>query len=102
MEQMVLMTSKYPEQTCVIQFDKLVEDLEAELRKLVKFINYSVSEASISCVVQKDGEMKGYRRATTKGPVPYTAKQLDQIKKGISEFAPQFEKLGLSYNTWAW
>ena len=51
-----------------MQFDKLMEDFELELRKLAAFLKLPVAEEDMQCVTRN--RMETYKRSKSRGPSP--------------------------------
>ena len=87
----------------VLQYDKLVNDFEEELLKLVQFLNFPISEDAIQCVIAANGKMKLFRRPKNQSEhSPYTLEQEKAIKKKIDALKDVWEAHGVSYHEWTW
>ena len=87
----------------VLQYEKLVNDFEDELLKLVRFLNFPISEDAIQCVIAANAKMKLFQRQKSRSEYsPYTSEQEKAIKRKIDALNDVWEAHGVSYHEWTW
>ena len=87
----------------VLQYDKLVNDFEKELMKLVQFLNFPISEEAIQCVIAANAKMKLFQRQKSRSEnSPYTSEQEKAIKTKIDALKDVWEAHSVSYHEWTW
>ena len=87
----------------VLQYDKLVSEFEEEVRKLVSFLNFPISEESIDCVVRANANMTLFRRNRKQvEKSPFSEEQEEAIYKTIYSLEDVWNMYKVDYKKWKW
>lgn len=86
--------------TLVVSYDQMVDDIEPELRKIARFLNFPLKEDRIQCVVGHT--MDAHRRNRKRTDNPYTEKQQQIIQYAILSLKDVWEKHSIRYQDWQW
>lgn len=79
----------------LVQYEKLVADTRQELKKLLKFLKFPVSEKILDCVLEaSDGYFKRTKHLNFD---PYSQENVETGQRIIRQAAPLLEKYGISY-----
>ena len=96
-----LLNSTLP--SLVISYDNLISDFEQEIRKLVSFIDFPVSEEAIKCVVENKEKLTSFkRRQDSGGANPYSQQQVSSIRDVVWQYKALWKKHDIKYKEWTW
>ena len=87
----------------ILSYDNLISDFEREIRKLVSFIDFPVSEEVIKCVVGNREKLTSFkRRQNKKGANPYSQQQASSIRDVVRQYTALWKKHNINYKEWTW
>jgi hypothetical protein len=78
-------------------------NFEQEIRGLLSFINFPVSEETINCVVKNGEKMATFKRQryAMQGS-PYSTQQKSMIDAVIQHYVSLWRKHKVNYKLWKW
>lgn len=87
----------------VVSYDSLLVNFEQEIRGLLSFINFPVSEETINCVVKNGEKMATFKRQryAMQGS-PYSTQQKSMIDAVIQHYVSLWRKHKVNYKLWKW
>ncbi len=81
----------------IVQYESLISDLRGELRKILHFLGYQVSNATMNCVMANSHGK--FKRTDHLNFNPFTAENHAMVNRIITQAAPLLAKYGIKYNT---
>ena len=81
----------------IVQYENLLADLRGEMIKILKFLDFEVSEQILDCVVRNSAGR--FKRSHHLNFNPYTQENKEAVNRYIRQAAPILARHGITYNT---
>jgi hypothetical protein len=79
----------------VVQYEKLKSDTEAELKKVLAFLNIDVSDERMKCVLSNDQGM--FKRGGHLNFNPFSETNTEALNRHMSQALPLLARYNISY-----
>lgn len=81
----------------LVQYEKLKTNLEEELRKILKFLDFNVSEEGLRCAIEnREGLFKRSRHLNFD---PFSKENRDSLSRHISPAIPLLARYNITYRS---
>ena len=80
----------------MVKYEELKSNTEEELRKILKFLNFSISREKMECVLRNSNGM--FKRAYHLNFNPYSKENCETLNRHMSQTVSLLSKYNISYN----
>ena len=86
----------------LVEYESLKSNLEGELREILHFLNMTVDEKKLDCLLHYQNATTAYKRKNEVNKLPYNTLQISILRNWINQNAHILQKHGFDVHKWSW